>query len=558
MQNKKASMKNQCQIPAAIYARFSTENQRDQSIEDQIRVCTQYAENNGYTVKPECIFCDEATSGTTLHRTGLTQLRQRAELGEFRAVIVFNFARLARDLHDILSVQKEFEYLLVDLISVAEGIKTSEPGSKMTFQMMGMMSQGYVDSVRRDTRNAQVGIIERGYLTGNLGYGYEVKKVGVLRQDNRGRFRADGSLGYIIPEEADVIRRIYNDFINGKSITAIVKELNQELVQSRYKRGWAESTVSKILKCETYSGLYIWGRTANVKNPRTGKKEKRDKPREEWIIKERPEMRIIDEETWKQAQARWTKIAESIASNDAKEGWGKRKSYVDAYPPYLLSGALKCERCGGAIVLVGGKGDGYYGCQHAYARKRCTNRKTISRTKLEKEFLQELKKYVLHPKAIQKIFESAERAIKEHFKDLPDKLHQQNRELEKLQSKIGNLVNYLAEGRHSESITKQLSEYESRQKIVEGQIREIKVAQQRIPGPPSEEAIKAKLENIQELLEKDVVKSAMLIREILGPITLDTKKDEMGKDYVDISAVLRALSLLSIFLQGSNSLTWWR
>ena len=261
-------------IPAAIYTRFSTDNQRHESIEDQTRECQKYANANGFIVSQEHIFADEAESGSNPHRKDLGRLLHLAEAGTFRAVIIFNLARLARHTKDSLDFLEELEYFKVEVISVGEGLRTSDPNSKLAIQILSMMNQAQVDAIRRDTRKAQVGNIGRGYITGTLPYGYRVVKVDPEEEDNRGRQRAKGSKGEIIEEQALVVRRIFTEFSNNIPMTQIVKGLNVDRVPAIRGKGWNTSTVSKILEHEMYIGNYIWGKTCNVRNPKSKKRGK--------------------------------------------------------------------------------------------------------------------------------------------------------------------------------------------------------------------------------------------------------------------------------------------
>lgn len=343
------------------------------TIEDQKRECRKFAKERGYSVKDEHIFEDKAKTGTHTNRRDLDRLRQVARTGAFQKLIVLNLARLSRDLLDLLHLREEFARLGIEILSAQEGLESFEDNSTLELQLRGMFNQMYVDSIRRETRRGQVGNIERGFLAGGLGYGYRTVKTGKLNSDPDGRIRGEGSIPEVIPHEAEVIRRIYRSFIDNKSITQIVKDLNDDHVPSRKGKGWNESTVSKILKNERYTGKYIWGKTANRRNPITGKVEKRDQPRENWMIREWDTLRIISDEVWAQAQARWKKIRGTFPPDDgggapagAGRGWPGHRGYSETNAKYLLSGCLKCSKCGGAINLVSGKGDGYYGCQMAH------------------------------------------------------------------------------------------------------------------------------------------------------------------------------------------------
>jgi hypothetical protein len=76
----------------------------------------------------------------------------------------------------------------------------------------------------------------------------------------------------------------------------------------RLKGGWNVSTISRILKDEKYTGKFVWNRTTTVKDPLSGKMKQVDRPKEEWVVQERPEMRIISDDDWSAAQRRWTDV----------------------------------------------------------------------------------------------------------------------------------------------------------------------------------------------------------------------------------------------------------
>ena len=115
-----------------------------------------------------------------------------------------------------------------------------------------------------------------------------------------------------VPEDARIIQRVFRAFIEGKAITRIAKDLNDEHVPTevRLKGGWNVSTVSRILKVkdEKYIGGFVWSRTTTVKDPLSGRMKQVDRPN------------------------------------------------VDSHPTHLLSRALECGACRGAIALVNGRG----------------------------------------------------------------------------------------------------------------------------------------------------------------------------------------------------------
>lgn len=107
----------------------------------------------------------------------------------------------------------------------------------------------------------------RGFAVGGRGYGYTSVPDGETKYDKTGRLRADGFKLVVVPEEARIILRIYRAFIDGKAITRIAKNLNEEQVptKSKLRGGWNVSTLSRILKDEKYTGRFVWNKTTTLK-----------------------------------------------------------------------------------------------------------------------------------------------------------------------------------------------------------------------------------------------------------------------------------------------------
>src|SRR5438552_9007374 len=279
---------------AAIYARYSSENQRPESIEDQVRACQALAGVRGFSVGPDHVFVDEAKSGALRDRPGLQALCAAARGREFEAVLVDDLSRLSRDNHFLLTLYAELRFHGVRIVSRADSLDSEDPHSKLGFQMRGIVNELYLDDLREKTLRGQLGQKIRGFTVGEATYGYRSQPVGEMRTDRRGRPRPDGYRMVIDAGEATVVRRIFQDFADGVGIKAIVKALNAEGVQGRRKlaRGWTPSTVSRILKNEKYIGRWTWNRTETRRDPRTGRKRRHAKARHEWHITESEELRI--------------------------------------------------------------------------------------------------------------------------------------------------------------------------------------------------------------------------------------------------------------------------
>lgn len=542
---------------AAIYARYSSDNQSDKSIDDQIRSCREFAQRQGIEINDQNLFTDYAVSGTSDNRPGLKALLAACEAGKVQAVIIDDSSRLSRHNLHFLQYLATFEVHGISLISVADGLDSADENSKIAFGFRGVMNQMYVDDLRKKTKRGQVGQFHRGYMPSSLGYGYQLKKHGERRPDNKGRVKADGSRPEIIETEATNIRRIFSDYGNGKSLNRIALELNQENVPCR-KGKWNTSTISKILRNKNYIGKYTYNKTKTVKDPITGKRRSKPNDEENILRRDDPEMRIVTDEMWEKVKARLSQKENMHPTSKGKKGFpGKQTSYVKSHPPTLLAGSLKCGCCGGPIVQVGGKNGGYYGCQNK-KYGTCSNSQTIHREKVEDHLINALFEKVLFPEYLDSIYEKAFEVIKHEFAHIPEEIGKKKAELQKSEKSISNLVRFISDG-GSESVRKALEETESKVRSLKVDIEYLNKALADNVVRPSQEFVASHVAELKSLLELRTEKSALILRSILGEeIILTPEEGEDGKKFYKATTKIGTLSLLGSSEKSSNSLLWWR
>jgi site-specific DNA recombinase len=545
---------------AAIYARFSSENQREQSIDDQIRVCKDFATRDGITVLESHIYFDEAQSGSIRSRPGLEALKKAAEDKQFDALLVDDSSRLSRDNQHFNTLLCLFQFWGISLISVSDGLDMREEHAKVAYQFRGIINELYLTDLKKKTHRGQMGQVLRGFAVGCRGYGYTSVPDGESKYDKKGRLRADGFKLVVIPEEARIVQRIYGDFIAGKAITRIAKEMNDERVptKARLKGGWNVSTISRILKDEKYTGKFVWNRTTTLKDPLTGKMKQVDRPKEEWVTQERSEMRIISDETAASAAKRWIEIAGVFPSKrKGKKGFeGKTRSYVESHPTHLLSGALKCGSCGGAIALVSGKGSGYYGCLNA-SRRACDNKVLVARKRLEDRIVAALNDEVLKPDVLAAVYERTAKKIKEHFAHVPEELRLKKVELNRAETRVHNFIEFIAGGRATAGLADALGQAEEQVKALTLDVSSMESAKDHAFTPPPRAWIEDRVTRLNELLATRTEKSALALRRLTGPVTLTPKRPDVGRPYFQAACKVDSLNLL-IADGGSNLLQWWR
>ncbi len=279
----------------ALYARYSSDNQRDASIADQLRVCRAFAERQGWEIADE--YSDHAVSGATLLRSGFQALMRDALNGRFDIVLAESLDRFSRDQEDTAGLFKRLTFADVRIVTVSEG----EIGH-LHVGLKGTMNALYLKDLAEKTRRGMRGRVEAGHSGGGLCYGYRV--VRALEGQPRGARE-------IHPDEAAVVRRIFQAFVAGVSPKTIGKTLNAEGIRGPMGAAWSPSTIhghasrgTGILNNELYVGRLVWNRQRYVKHPDTGKRTARLNPPTEWTTKDVPELRIIDDALWQAAKGR--------------------------------------------------------------------------------------------------------------------------------------------------------------------------------------------------------------------------------------------------------------
>ena len=174
---------------ASIYARYSSDNQRQESIEDQIASCTRYAVQHAFDVLPEHVYSDRARSGASHEREGLTALLAAARAQLIDVVLVDDLSRLARDNTFMLNALADLRYWDVRLVSVADRLDTADDDATLGIQLRGIFNELSLKDLGKKTFRGQLGQKERGSYVGERTYGYRSEPMGEVHIDKRGRPR---------------------------------------------------------------------------------------------------------------------------------------------------------------------------------------------------------------------------------------------------------------------------------------------------------------------------------------------------------------------------------
>jgi len=522
----------------AIYARYSTDMQRDASIEDQIRLCEERAGKEGWQVH-NC-YTDHGTSGATLMRPGVQMLLQEAMAGKFDIILAEALDRLSRDQEDIAGIYKRLSFAGVRIVTLSEGdVNHLHIGLKGTMNALSL--KDLADKTRRGLR----GRVEAGKSGGGNAYGYDVVKSfdedGEAKRGNR----------KINEFEAGVVRRIFNDYAAGKSPKAIAAQLNADGIAGPSGKGWGQSTINGnrergtgILNNELYIGRMVWNRLRYIKDPETGKRVSRLNDQAEWVVQDVPDLRIIDQELWDKAKARQGELR--IKKKNDTGIWDRRR------PKYLLSGLIKCGHCGGGFSTVS---QTHMGCSTARNKGTCDNRRTIKREALEELVLSGLQHHLMDPALCEIFAEEYTRHLNEIRIAKNASIEAAKAELVRIDREQEKLVDAICDGVPAIKVKDRMITLEARQKELEEKLANSKEEPVLI-HPNMGRVYRRQIADLATALndKNGRTEAAEILRGLIDRIVI-TPDPETGKPVVDLEGDLAGILSLSQTSKNAASIS---
>jgi site-specific DNA recombinase len=434
---------------AAIYARFSSENQSASSIADQIEVCSRYITKSGWTSVNT--YSDAAMSGASRFRPGYQQLLADLDC-LFDVVVVEALDRLGRKLADIADLHDRCTFAGIILVAVNVGEITA-----MHIGMLGTMAQLYLSDLKQKTWRGQLGRALQGKVPGGKAYGYDL-------------VTAAAGERHINHVEAAIVRRIFTEFANGQSPRAIAKRLNAEGIPGPDGRPWGDTTIrgqaergTGLLNNALYVGQLEWNRCSYVKDPRTGRRVARPNPREKWEITEVPQLRIVDDKLWQRVKARKEMLRFAIGRDAGGNALNRAHRRH-----FLLSGLLVCGSCGGSYTIVG---PDRYGCATHRSKGTCTNTLLISRHTLEDRVLSGLKERMMAPDLVAAFVDEFNTEMHNLAASAERETLAAKRMLAEIERKLAAIVRAIEDGAYNHTLKARLTTLEQEKVQTEARLR---------------------------------------------------------------------------------------
>lgn len=436
-------------MKVGIYARVSSQLQeKERTIESQLQELRKSC--GEHQVVGE--FIDDGWSGESLARPELDHLRDDAKNGKFEAVYVFSPDRFSRDLVNGILVKQELEREGIKVVFLNKDYGNDLDGD-FYYKLDQLIAEKEKKTILDRFRRGKLGKARMGMVIGTAyPYGYKyVKKT----PEQKGYYE-------INTEEALVVKKAFELYLEKQSILAVAQELNNKKIYApRRSKIWRLSTLSNMLKDETYIGTTYFNKHKSVEPKKrlknNGKYLKRLKTssvlrdRSEWIAIKVPA--IIDPETFSATQ-QLLKI--------------KSKPYGVRKYDYLLSGLVMCD-CGGSFSGNRNKGIAYYRCSNRrvfpLAIKPC-GAKLIRADKIEKAIWSALYDVIVHPRTLMNFMGFISDKIGK-TDNVENEINKLNAKIEKENEKRKRLVELYEDG----GITKDY--YKERIEVIDRIVKEL-------------------------------------------------------------------------------------
>jgi len=400
------------QLRVALYMRYSSHKQNEQSIEGQHRVCKEFAERNGYEITAEYI--DRATSAKTDNRPEFRRMITEAQKNQWDAVLVYKLDRFARNRYDSAIYKAKLRKYGISVLSAMENIADSPEGVILESVLEGMAEYYSADLSQKVTR----GMLEGAHKCQTNG----VKIFGYTETPDK-RYAIDNN-------KAPAVRTIFEMYNNGETTKDIIKWLKSNGYKTLENKDFSYSKINRILSDERYTGIYKFADVViNGGIPA-----------------------LIDSDTYNKAKKRAAANKHASAANKAEV-------------KYMLTFKLFCGECGAAMAGESGRSKNgsvyhYYKCS---ARKKGGNCKGRS---IRKEYIEDIvvnsviDNILKRPDVIDKIAATISKIFADEAEANNNREHLEKALAEK-EKAIGNLLTAIEQGIFTPSTKERLEELEA-------------------------------------------------------------------------------------------------
>ena len=345
---------------AAAYLRVSTERQDEYSLDSQLKLIRDYASKNDYIVPDEFVFVDDGISGRSAKKRGAFQSMigwAKEKERPFDAILVWKFSRFARNQEESIVYKSMLKRCGVEVVSISEPLAEGPFGSLIE-RILEWMDEFYSIRLSGEVKRGMAEKVSRGEIVTIPSFGYDVE-----------------GKRYVPNAQADIVRRIYADYLSGKGLATIARELSLEGVRTRRGNLPENRWVKYILSNPVYIGKLRWSKDGKANYTRENENTVNS------VLIDAGHEHIIDDATWQAVQEKIARSARGrvkYARNDRPVEW-------------MLKGLVRCSSCGSTLVYQ------WLACPsmqcHKYAHGQCQLSHSLSIEKANRLVIEALEHY---------------------------------------------------------------------------------------------------------------------------------------------------------------------
>ena len=415
-------MNGQVPVPAAIYARVSSDRQDvDLSISAQLKAIREYAERNDCLVVKE--FVDEAESGRSIDRPGFKAMiaAARQSIPPFKVILVWKLSRFARNREDSIIYKSLLRKHGIQVVSINEPVEDT-PSGRLLEGIIEVIDEFYSANLSQDVVRGMRENASRGFFPGGtVPFGYRTAKVydgATLRT----KLEPD-------PAAVPVVERIFRESVTGKGLKEITKGLNKDGLRTRSGKKWGTTSVHNALRNEAYAGVLVWDRGRGKRARSNG---------------DRNPIRV---------EGAWTSIVDP-------QNFGLVQSMLASRAPkvthprvvqsqYVLSGLIRCGACDTSMTGQSAKSGQffYYMCGNFRRRGRdaCASQ-LLPKTFIEELVIERIKQKILTRENLEGLVRVVDAEMDQAFEQDRDRLELIRAQIADVDNRLGKLYDALETG----------------------------------------------------------------------------------------------------------------
>lgn len=408
-------------MTAVIYARYSSDRQREESIEGQIRECKAFAEENGYEIIG--IYTDRALSARTDQRPDFQRMISDSDKHLFNYVIVYALDRFSRSRYDSAIYKNKLKKNGVRVLSAKENIRDDPTGVILESLLEGYAEYYSLELAQKVKRGMTENLLEKKWIGTVIPFGY---------------YKGKDSRLYVDETKRNAVISIFSMYASHARIVDIIKHLNDKHFKTVKGNPFNRSSLKNILVNRIYTGDFKWG----------GEIYKNYAPA------------IISKELFEKVQQLKLNKKRSKAKSSSLE--------------YALTGKIFCGQCGLPMVGVSGTSKNgtsyfYYKCSGRTHGKHECDANNVRRDDVERTIYNTTLNILRQPEAIEIITEQAIRAQERSQKD--SEVLRLQKERDALATKVRNISKAISAGLTAEEIIAEANSYSAQLKELDSLIK---------------------------------------------------------------------------------------